>query len=404
MPISADIFAAIGVFIGQSPEMAAKIKTVFQFKLSDPSAVWTVDLAAGNTVSSGQSAPPQCTLELSDSDFMAMCTGSADAMKLFTSGKLKIAGDIMASQKLDFLSKLPPALVLEQAQKRGGGGDGQAAAQSAEEPTSWDVFVAIRDHVQRHPELVDKVGFVFGFNLTAPSSSWTVDVKNTPGSVSEGSVGTIDCTLEISETDFIAMTKGQADPMKLFTTGKLKISGNIMASQKLDFLQKMDKEQAIAAVRAAREAGQGPGKSSASPSAASGPPPCAPAVFAALTERLAERPGLADEVGVAIEFRIGEQDGADCWLVNLGEGGPSVDKLTKEASRQSGDSAAVIAIADDDLRALVSQQSSAARVVSEGQVVGRWRHHRGSPIGFLEGSYLGPSGSGLGELLCDEWM
>jgi hypothetical protein len=38
----------------------------------------------------------------------------------------------------------------------------------------------------------------------------------------------------------MAMAEGKANPMKLFTSGKLKISGNVMASQKLDFLTKID--------------------------------------------------------------------------------------------------------------------------------------------------------------------
>ena len=41
---------------------------------------------------------------------------------------------------------------------------------------------------------------------------------------------------------------GEADPMKLFSSGALKISGDLMASQKLDFLQKIDPKEAAEAV------------------------------------------------------------------------------------------------------------------------------------------------------------
>ena len=40
------------------------------------------------------------------------------------------------------------------------------------------------------------------------------------------------------------MTSGKADAMKLYMGGKLKISGDVMASQKLSFLQKIDPKQA----------------------------------------------------------------------------------------------------------------------------------------------------------------
>ena len=62
------------------------------------------------------------------------------------------------------------------------------------------------------------------------------------GAVTQGD-GAADCTLELAEPDFLDLTQGKADPMKLFTTGKLKISGNVMASQKLQFLQQDRSEQ-----------------------------------------------------------------------------------------------------------------------------------------------------------------
>ncbi|MBL0218847.1 MAG: SCP2 sterol-binding domain-containing protein [Myxococcales bacterium] len=59
--------------------------------------------------------------------------------------------------------------------------------------------------------------------------------------MTEGAAG--DCTLEISEADFIDMTTGKSDPMKLFTTGKLKIAGNVMASQKLNSCRRSNPER-----------------------------------------------------------------------------------------------------------------------------------------------------------------
>ncbi len=55
------------------------------------------------------------------------------------------------------------------------------------------------------------------------------------------------------------MTSGKADPMKLYMGGKLKISGDVMASQKLDFLKKIDPKQAIEAVQKKRGGGGGSG-------------------------------------------------------------------------------------------------------------------------------------------------
>ena len=44
MPNSGDIFRAMHGFVGKNADVAEKVKTVFQFKLSAPDSVWTIDL------------------------------------------------------------------------------------------------------------------------------------------------------------------------------------------------------------------------------------------------------------------------------------------------------------------------------------------------------------------------
>ncbi len=365
VPTSGDIFRAIGAFVAKSSEVAEKAKTTFQFKLSGPDSVWTIDLKSPpGSVSEGATAPAQCTLEMSDGDFMDMATGKADAMKLFGTGKLKISGDVMASQKLGFLKKLTPEMVLAETDKRLGTGAGSAgpaadaavpegAAQGA---TSWDVFIAIRDHVERNPDMVASIATVFVFKLKDPDSAWTVDMKNGKGSVTEGA-GAADCTLEIAERDFLDMTMGKSDPMKLFTTGKLKISGNIMASQKLSFLQKIDPQHAMAAVAKARAAGAGP-KAAASPAATAGAK--APEVFAALSKRLADKPGLKDEVSATLVFKITGPDSV--WTVDLASATPSV----KEGA--TGEVTTILTISDADLAALTSGGTTARDLFQHGKL------------------------------------
>ncbi len=345
VPNSGDIFRAMHGFVSKNGEVAEKVKTVFQFKLSAPDSVWTIDLSTPpGSVTAGAGVAPKCTLELSDADFMAMATGQADPMKLFGSGKLKISGDVMASQKLGFLKKITPDLVFAEMEKRLGASGGAAPAAAApaagsEVPTTWDVFIAIRDHVERNPELVAKIANSYLFKITAPDSAWVVDLKTGKGAVTEGA-GAADCTLEISEADFIDMTTGKSDPMKLFTTGKLKISGNVMASQKLSFLQKMDPARAREAVLKARAAG-GPGKA-AGAAAAAGPAAKAPAFFAALGKRLSEKPELASELGAIVAFKVTGPDAV--WTVS----GANVQEGLHGAV------ATTFTLADSDLTALAA--------------------------------------------------
>jgi 3-hydroxyacyl-CoA dehydrogenase/3a,7a,12a-trihydroxy-5b-cholest-24-enoyl-CoA hydratase len=343
-PISADVFAGIKDYFGKNAETVKKIGVVYQFKLTAPESVWTLDTKTGE-VSAGAATPPGCTLELTDADFMAMCTGKADPMKLFMDKKLRISGDLMASQKLEFLKKIDPQTVMAAAKARGGAATASSGAQAANGSASGDVFLAIEDYVEKNRAEATKIGVIYLFKLTQPDSQWTVDLKE--GKVAPGETVKPQCTLELTDADFVAMTSGKADPMKLFMDKKLRISGDIMASQKLDFLKKIDKDAAAKAI--------------AEKKAKSSPTPAAPAVsseggkkagrakeiFAALEKRLAADAGLAAELGAVVEFDV---DGQSFTL----------DASKKPAEVRGGKASAVAArfsLTDADLVALVGGES-----------------------------------------------
>lgn len=374
-PNSGDVFRAIGRYIAENPDLAKRVQTVYRFELSNPASIWTIDLKDRPGVAEGETTKSQCTLEMSDGDFVDMCTGRADAMKLFTGGKLKISGDIMASQKLEFLKKLPPEYVMEEAKKRGGGGAGGGEAEP--EATSRDVFVAIRDHIERHPDLVKKVQNVFLFKLSDPDSAWTVDLKNGAGSVEEGETKKPDCTLEISESDFMAMTSGKADAMKLFTSGKLKIGGNVMASQKLEFLKEIDREAAEAAVAKARAAG-GPGAAPQAAATRSEPKrAAAPAIFAALEKRLADKPDLVGEVQAVVQFYVKNPDAK--WKVDIANEPPAV------ASGETDSATTTLTLADEDLAALAKGEVTARELFQRGALRVDGDVTVAHRLGFLKG-------------------
>jgi len=56
-------------------------------------------------VASGIHASPTCTLKINSGDFLDLMNGKVNAMKAYTSGKLKIEGDIMKSQLLEKIFK-----------------------------------------------------------------------------------------------------------------------------------------------------------------------------------------------------------------------------------------------------------------------------------------------------------
>jgi 3-hydroxyacyl-CoA dehydrogenase/3a,7a,12a-trihydroxy-5b-cholest-24-enoyl-CoA hydratase len=214
------------------------------------------------------------------------------------------------------------------AQQPGGGADGV---------TVGDVFTAIKDHVERNPDL-KKINVVYQFKVGP--EVYTVDLKQ--GTVGAGETAKPECTLELSTQDFVDMTSGKADPQKLYFGGKLKISGNVMASQKLEFLKKMDPEKAKEAVAKARGAGGTTAAATATATAtATGRPAQAQAIFGALGERAAKNPNLLKEVGAVLQFKV---DGAE-WVVD-GKAG-----TVKQGTAPKPDT--ILTLADEDLVALV---------------------------------------------------
>ena len=342
-PISADVFEGIKGHFAASADAVKRIGKVFQFQLTNPTSKWTLD--CGNAaVGAGETAKPDCTLQLTDADFMDMCTGKADPMKLFSSGALKISGDLMASQKLDFLQKMDPQLVMNAAKARAGaGGGGGAAAPAAEGNVVEDIFLGIQSYVQGNNALTS-IGKTYLFVLTDPDSTWTIDLKD--GKVFAGGASA-DCTLALTQENFLKMTSGEADPMKLFSSGALKISGDLMASQKLDFLQKIDPKEAAEAVAKARAEGRSL-LDGAAPTAGgeSSADVFASKVFEGLAARLAANTGLAGEVGAVLQFNVSSPDSS--WIVDLtGSGDVKQGTADSPATTITLDDSALAQLAGD---------------------------------------------------------
>ncbi len=61
-----------------------------------------------------------------------------------------------------------------------------------------------------------------------------MDFKSSPAKVYKGSYdGKPDVQVVVSDDDYVALATGQLNPQQAFMEGKLKISGNIMLTQKL---------------------------------------------------------------------------------------------------------------------------------------------------------------------------
>jgi 3-hydroxy-3-methylglutaryl CoA synthase/NAD(P)-dependent dehydrogenase (short-subunit alcohol dehydrogenase family)/putative sterol carrier protein len=89
------------------PGAAAGVNVVFQFALSGPSGgEWYAVVQDGAcTVDKGTHPKPTTTLKMSDEDFLQFVSGKLGATKAYTTGRLKIEGDLIKSQLVEKLFK-----------------------------------------------------------------------------------------------------------------------------------------------------------------------------------------------------------------------------------------------------------------------------------------------------------
>jgi putative sterol carrier protein len=88
-------------------DKAAGVDVVFQYKISGPDGgEWYATVKDGACeVKEGTHDNPTTTISMSDEDFVSLIEGKLNAMQAYTSGKLKIEGDLMKSQLIEKLFK-----------------------------------------------------------------------------------------------------------------------------------------------------------------------------------------------------------------------------------------------------------------------------------------------------------
>jgi putative sterol carrier protein len=101
----AEVFDSMpGAFVADA---AAGVDVVFQYNIGgEGGGDWHCVIADGSCrVEAGVHEKPICTLMIAAADFLDMMNGKLAAMQAYTSGKLKISGDIMKSQLIEKLFK-----------------------------------------------------------------------------------------------------------------------------------------------------------------------------------------------------------------------------------------------------------------------------------------------------------
>ncbi len=137
------------------------------------------------------------------------------------------------SSAVEFISEFtspPPPLSFEETSPQ------SEQASESPEPTEG-IASQVREVFRQLPQrfLPEKAGgkeVTFQFKLSGQGGGeWFVEVKDNTCSVSEGVHPNPTVTLELSAGDFVKFVRRELDPMKAYTSGKLKVSGDIIKSQ-----------------------------------------------------------------------------------------------------------------------------------------------------------------------------
>ncbi|XP_063700059.1 peroxisomal multifunctional enzyme type 2 [Culicoides brevitarsis] len=219
------VFDGMQAKIDAKLEQVKKINGVFLYRILDNGAVakeWTLDLKNGK-IHEGKldRVKIDTTLSVEDKTLMEIATGKLNPQAAFMKGKLKITGNIMLTQKL-----LP--LLKE---------EGIGANKTSGTTLQSDaIFNGIQDKINAQPEKAKSVNGVFLYKILHDGKvvkEWTLDLKN--GKIHKGHAKDIkiDTTLTVADSDLVEIATGKLNPQSAFMKGKLKITGNIMLTQKL---------------------------------------------------------------------------------------------------------------------------------------------------------------------------
>ena len=208
---------------------------------------------------------------------------------------------VLKNAAIELFSEIPAeAPVPEQASA-----EEVSAPQAEQTVTPDDVFAAVATYIKQKPELVDQTGTSFQFEFSNPDQQFFIDLKKAPGAAGPGTIDKPDVTLALDSEHRPTVFGGDlAAVQKLFFGGELKISGNVMASNKLTVLQDMDPKLA----EQARDKRVAAGGGAAEPTPTESQEPTMADVFSAIGHFIADNPNLIEKTGTSFQFSFSNPD------------------------------------------------------------------------------------------------
>jgi len=190
------------------PEGAAGMDAVLAYDITgDGGGKWTVTVRDGKVkvqkVDSIDSFSVKSTIDAES--FVGISVGKVDGMEAFTSGKLKVEGDmalIAASPKLFNRYSVP---------KKG--------------VTAQDIFATLVERFR--PENAKGLDVTIGYNITGDDGGgWTTIIKDGKCTLEEKLLENPTVMQTVSAKDFVDLVTGKLDPMLAFGAGRLRVQGD----------------------------------------------------------------------------------------------------------------------------------------------------------------------------------
>lgn len=101
--------------------------------------------------------------------------------------------------------------------------------------TPKDYFEKVPQNLQTKGDSLAGISAIYEFQINGPAGgTWTLDLTTPGGKVTTGSAGgKANCTVTMSDENFVKLVSGQLNPQLAFMTGKLKVTGNMGLALKL---------------------------------------------------------------------------------------------------------------------------------------------------------------------------
>jgi long-chain acyl-CoA synthetase len=201
-----DIFATMESRI--RPEGIAGIEANYGYVITGSGGgEWTVGVHNGEVKVMTGILDPNVTTTISARDWIDITLGKLDGMTAFSSGRMKVEGEMgLLMHAPKFFKKYTPP-------------------KPAPEATVEDIFGTMEARVR--PEGVKGVDANYGYVITGSGGGeWTVSVHDDTVKVLEG-LRSPNVTSTCSAKDWIAITLGTLDGMTAFTSGRLKVEGEM---------------------------------------------------------------------------------------------------------------------------------------------------------------------------------